>query len=67
MHFIKNVAWILKHPLLACHYHKLKGCREGDFVYQFQQHTAYQMETDLDGDDQTIEDSMFDNHYVKVR
>ena len=40
---------------------------EGDFVYQFQQHTAYQMETDLDGDDQTIEVSMFDNHYVKVR
>lgn len=33
MHFMKNVAWILKHPLLACHYHKLKGCREGDFVY----------------------------------
>ena len=25
------------------------------------------METDLDGDDQTIEVSMFDNHYVKVR
>ena len=40
---------------------------EGDFVYQFQQHTAYQLETDLDGDDQTIEVSMFDNHYVKVR
>ena len=28
---------------------------EGDFIYQFQQHTAYQLETDLDGDDQTIE------------
>ena len=30
----------------------------------FQQHTAYQIDTDLDGDDQTIEITMFDNHFL---
>ena len=65
----KEIQWILCDPRFweGTEYEKYVLQPEGDFVYQFQQHTAYQMETDLDGDDQTIEVSMFDNHYVKVR
>ena len=65
----KEIQWILCDPRFweGTEYEKYVLQPEGDFVYQFQQHTAYQLETDLDGDDQTIEVSMFDNHYVKVR
>ena len=65
----KEIQWILCDPKFweGTEYEKYVLQPEGDFVYQFQQHTAYQLETDLDGDDQTIEVSMFDNHYVKVR
>ena len=65
----KEIQWILCDPRFweGTEYEKYVLQPEGDFVYQFQQHTAYQLETDLDGDDQTIEVSMFDNHHVKVR
>ena len=65
----KEIQWILCDPRFweGTEYEKYVLQPEGDFVYQFQQHTAYQLETDLDGDDQTVEVSMFDNHYVKVR
>ena len=63
----KEIQWILCDPRFweGTEYEKYVLQPEGDFVYQFQQHTAYQLETDLDGDDQTIEVSMFDNHHVK--
>ena len=62
----KEIQWILCDPRFweGTEYEKYVLQPEGDFVYQFQQHTAYQMETDLDGDDQTIEVTMFDNHFL---
>ena len=65
----KEIQWILCDPRFweGTEYEKYVLQPEGDFVYQIQQHTAYQLEADLDGNDQTVEISMFDNHYVKVR
>ena len=65
----KEIQWILCDPEFweGTEYEKYVLQPEGDFVYQFQQHTAYELAVDLDGDDQTVEISMFDNHYVKVR
>ena len=62
----KEIQWILCDPKFweGTEYEKYVLQPEGDFVYQFQQHTAYQLETDLDGDDQTIEVTMFDNHFL---
>ena len=62
----KEIQWILCDPRFweGTEYEKYVLQPEGDFVYQFQQHTAYQLETDLDGDDQTIEVTMFDNHFL---
>ena len=42
---------------------------QGDFLWQYQQHSAYQLSADLDGDPGTVEISLFDNHsdgYRKV-
>lgn len=33
-HLLRNAMWMLMHPLLAYGYHRLKGCREGDYVYR---------------------------------
>jgi len=62
----KEIQWILCDPKFweGTEYEKYVLQPEGDFVYQFQQHTAYQIDTDLDGDDQTIEITMFDNHFL---
>ena len=62
----KEIQWILCDPRFweGTEYEKYVLQPEGDFVYQFQQHTAYQIDTDLDGDDQTIEITMFDNHFL---
>ena len=62
----KEIQWILCNPRFweGTEYEKYVLQPEGDFVYQFQQHTAYQIDTDLDGDDQTIEITMFDNHFL---
>lgn len=35
---------------------------ESEFFWHYQQHTAYQIEKDLDGDPDTIHLSLFDNH-----
>ena len=40
---------------------------EGDFHWQYQQHTAYQLEADLDGNPNTVEISLFDNHTQNYR
>ena len=40
---------------------------EGDFHWQYQQHTAYQLKADLDGDPATVELSLFDNHTEDFR
>lgn len=65
----KEIQWILCDPRFweGTEYEKYVLQPEGDFVYHFQQHTAYQLSCDLDGNDQTVEISMFDNHAVKVR
>ena len=65
----KEIQWILCDPRFweGTEYEKYVLQPEGDFVYHFQQHTAYQLGCDLDGNDQTVEISMYDNHYVKVR
>lgn len=40
---------------------------EGDFTWYFQQHTAYQLDADLDGNPGTVELSLFDNHWSGSR
>lgn len=40
---------------------------EGDFTWFFQQHTTYQLDTDLDGNPNTVELSLFDNHWSGSR
>lgn len=40
---------------------------EGDFTWYFQQHTTYQLSADLDGNPDTIELSLFDNHWSGSR
>ena len=39
----------------------------GDFHWQYQQHTAYQLDTDMDGNPNTVEISLFDNHTQEYR
>ena len=65
----KEIQWILCDPRFweGTPYEAYVLQPENEFVYHFQQHTAFQMETDLDNDTDTIEISMFDNHYVKER
>lgn len=65
----KEIQWILCDPRFweGTEFEKYVLQPEDDFVYHFQQHTAYQLDTDLDGDENTVEVSMFDNHYVSHR
>lgn len=65
----KEIQWILCDPRFweGTEYEQYVLQPEGDFNYHFQQHTAYQISADLDGNDETVEISMFDNHSVKVR
>ena len=65
----KEIQWILCDPRFweGTEYESLVLQPEGDFVYHFQQHTAYQLDQDMDGNDHTVEISMFDNHYVSTR
>ena len=65
----KEIQWILCDPRFweGTEYEKYVLQPEGDFNYHFQQHTAYQVSTDLDENPDTVEISLFDNHFVKVR
>ena len=65
----KEIQWMLCDPRFwaGTEYEQYVLQPEGDFNYHFQQHTAYQISADLDGNDETVEISMFDNHSVKVR
>lgn len=65
----KEIQWILCDPRFweGTEYEKYVLQPEGDFNYHFQQHTAYQVSTDLDGNPDTVEISLFDNHFVKAR
>ena len=65
----KEIQWILCDPRFweGTEYESYVLQPEGEFVYHFQQHTAYEMEEDMDGNPDTIEISMYDNHYVKER
>lgn len=63
----KEIQWILCDPRFweGTEYESYVLQPEGEFVYHFQQHTAYEMEEDMDGNPDTYEISMYDNHYVK--
>lgn len=65
----KEIQWILCDPRFweGTEYESYVLQPEGEFVYHFQQHTAYEVEEDMDGNSDTIEISMYDNHYVKER
>lgn len=65
----KEIQWILCDPRFweNTGYEQYVLQPESDFVYHFQQHAAYQLGTDLDGNTDTKEILMFDNHSVKVR
>ena len=65
----KEIQWILCDPRFweGTEYESCVLQPEGDFVYHFQQHTAYQLSADLDGNPDTIELSMFDNHCASSR
>lgn len=40
---------------------------EGDFIYHFHQHSAYQITADLDSNADTVELTLFDNHQDQYR
>ena len=60
----KKIVWILGEPELwkDTEYEEYVLQPEGDFVYQFYQHSAYYVDEDLDGNPETQEICMFDNH-----
>lgn len=39
----------------------------GDFNWHYQQHTVYQLDADLDQNQDTVEISLFDNHWITSR
>lgn len=41
--------------------------QDGDFTYHFQQHSPYQISADLDGNPDTVEITLFDNHQANDR
>lgn len=64
-----KLEWILCDPRFwkGTKFEKYVLQPEGDFVYHFEQHTAYQLEANLDKDPRTVEVCLFDNHYNKDR
>lgn len=43
-------------------YEKYVLTPDSDFLWHYRQHTVYQIDTDLDGNPDTVEITMFDNH-----
>lgn len=64
-----EIKWILCDPRFweGTEYEKYVLKQDGDFTYHIQQHSAYQLSADLDGNSDTVEISIFDNHYGYVR
>ena len=67
----KEIVWILGEPGLwkDTEFEQYVLQPEGDFVYQFYPHSIYYLDEDLDGNPETQEICMFDNHtsYFKKR
>ncbi len=64
-----ELVWILSDPRFwaGTDFEKYVLDPEGDFAWQYQQHSSYQLEQDLDGDPETVEISLFDNHTHNYR
>lgn len=63
-----EIVWLLGHPSVwkgtDIEKYSLKAVGD-DFDWQFQQHTSYITDTDLDGDPNTVELGLYDNHWQK--
>ena len=59
-----EIVWILANPEVfkGTKYEKYVLTPDSDFLWHYRQHTVYQIDTDLDGNPDTVEITMFDNH-----
>ena len=59
-----EIVWILANPEVfkGTKYEKYVLTPDSDFLWHNRQHTVYQIDTDLDGNPDTVEITMFDNH-----
>ena len=59
-----EIVWILANPEVfkGTKYEKYVLTPDSDFLWHYRQHTIYQIDTDLDGNSDTVEITMFDNH-----
>ena len=59
-----EIVWILANPEVfkGTKYEKYVLIPDSDFLWHYRQHTVYQIDTDLDGNSDTVEITMFDNH-----
>ncbi|MCD8023458.1 MAG: aryl-sulfate sulfotransferase, partial [Lachnospiraceae bacterium] len=64
-----EILWILADPTVweGTGYEDLVLTATGDIQWQYQQHSAYALEEDLDGNPDTVEIILFDNHYSAHR
>lgn len=60
-----EIVWILGIPEFwkGSEFEKYVLKPQGDIVWHFQQHTVYQVDADLDNNPDTVEISVFDNHW----
>lgn len=65
----QELVWILGSPEFweGTDFEKYVLKPQGDITWHFQQHTVYQVDADLDNNPDTVEISMFDNHWHKNR
>ncbi len=59
-----EIVWILGDPKIweGTKYEKYVLTPDEDFMWHYRQHTVYQIDADLDGNPDTVEITMFDNH-----
>lgn len=59
-----EIVWILGNPRIweGTKFEKYVLTPEEDFMWHYRQHTVYEVGTDLDGNPDTVEISLFDNH-----
>lgn len=64
-----EILWILADPTVweGTGYEDKVLTATEDFQWQYQQHAAYALEEDLDGNPDTVEIMLFDNHYSAYR
>ena len=64
-----EIKWILADPAFwkKTRFKKYVLSPVGDFHWHYQQHTSYQLEEDLDGNPDTVEVTVFDNHTQQYR